>query len=127
MSIGMLTKEWDKLDRRARSMIRLCLADLVLLNVSGENSTKKLWDKLESLYQWKSLVNKLFLKKKLYLLRMSEDNSVTKHLNAFNTIIIQLSSMYIKIIEDEKCISLLCSLLDSWNNLLVAIGVMQPH
>ena len=34
--IGMLTKEWEKLERRARSMIRLCLADSVLLNVSAE-------------------------------------------------------------------------------------------
>jgi len=37
----------------------------------------------------KSLVNKLFLRKKLYLMRMSENSSVTKHLNTFNTIISQ--------------------------------------
>jgi hypothetical protein len=30
---------------------------------------------------------KLFLRKKLYLLRMSEDNSMTKHFNVFYTII----------------------------------------
>jgi hypothetical protein len=46
-------------------MIRLCLAYLIFLNVSGEDSTKKLWDKLGSLYQLKSLVNKLFLRKKI--------------------------------------------------------------
>jgi hypothetical protein len=65
-------EEWEKLERRERSMIQLCLADLVLLNVSGEDSTNKLWDNLGSLYQLKSLVNKLFLRKKLYLLRMSD-------------------------------------------------------
>jgi hypothetical protein len=51
-----------------------------------------------SLYQSKSLVNKLFLIKKLYLLRMSDGSSVTEHLNVFNTILIQLSSVDIKII-----------------------------
>ena len=30
--------DWDKLERRARSTIRLCLSDSVLLNVSGEDS-----------------------------------------------------------------------------------------
>ena len=30
--------------------------------------------------------------------------------------------MDIKIIEDEKCISLLCFLLDLWDNLVMAIG-----
>jgi hypothetical protein len=68
-------------------MIRLCLSDSVLLNISREDTTKKMWDKLGSLYQSKSLVNKLFLEKKLYLLRMSERSSITEHLNVFNTII----------------------------------------
>jgi hypothetical protein len=31
---GMSKEDWEKLDRRARSTIRLCLADSVLLNVS---------------------------------------------------------------------------------------------
>jgi hypothetical protein len=65
----------------------MCLANSMLLNVSGEDSTKKLWGKLGSLYQSKSLVNRLFLRKKLYLMRMSEGILVTKHLNAFKTII----------------------------------------
>jgi hypothetical protein len=63
------------------------LKDLVLLNVLGEDSTKKLWDKLGSLYQLKSMVNKLFLKKKLFLLRMSDGSLVKEHLNAFNIVI----------------------------------------
>jgi hypothetical protein len=87
----------------------------------GEDSTKKLWDNFLILYQLKSLVNKLFLINKLYLLRMSDGSSVTEHLNAFNTILIQLSSVDIKITEEEKCISLLCSFLDSWDSLVVAI------
>jgi hypothetical protein len=103
-------------------MIRLCLTDSILLNVSGEYSTKKLWDKLGSLYQLKSLVSKLFFRKKPYLMRMSDGSSITDHLNAFNTIITQLFSIYIKIIEEEICIFLLCSFPDSWDNLVVDIG-----
>jgi hypothetical protein len=119
---GMSKEDWDKLDRRARSTIRLCLADSVLLNVSGESIAKELWDKLGNLYQSKSLVNKLFLRKKLYHLRMEDGDSVTEHLNAFNTLVSQLGSVNITIAEEDKCITLLCSLLDSWDNLVVAIG-----
>jgi hypothetical protein len=78
-------------------MILLFLVYSVPLNISVEDSAKKLWYKLGSLYRSKSLVNKLFLRKKLYLLRMSDGSLVTDHLNVFNTIISQLSSMDIKI------------------------------
>jgi hypothetical protein len=75
------------MDRKAKSTIRLCLSDSVLLNVSEEATTKDLWEKLGKLYQSKSMVNKLFLRKKLYNLRMRDGDSVKKHLNAFNNVV----------------------------------------
>jgi hypothetical protein len=91
-----MSKEyWENLDRRERRTIRLCLEDSVLLNVSGESIAKELWDKLGNLYQSKSLVNKLFLRKNLYHLRMEGGDSMTEHLNAFNTLVIQLVSVNI--------------------------------
>ena len=92
----MTDEEWKKLDRKAKSTIRLCVLDSVLLNVLGEAMVKVLWDKLETLYQSKSLVNKLFLQKKLYNMRMKDGDSVIKHLNAFNIVICQMLSIDIK-------------------------------
>ena len=46
-----------------------------------------LWDKLGTLYQSKSLVNKLFLRKNMYNLRMKDGDLVTEHLNTFNIVV----------------------------------------
>jgi hypothetical protein len=53
---------------------------------------------------------------------MEDGDFVTEHLNAFNTLVSQLVSVNIMIAEEDKCITLLCSFLDSWDNLVVAIG-----
>ena len=102
---GVTNEEWKKLDQKAKSRIRLCVSDSVLLNVSGEATVKALWDKLGTLYQSKSLVNKLFLRKKLYNLRMKDGDSVIENLNAFNTMVSQLESVDIKISDENKCIN----------------------
>jgi hypothetical protein len=120
--IGTLVDDWKKLDRKVKSTIRLCLSDSVLLNVSEEATTKDLWDKLGKLNQSKSLVNKLFLGKNLYSPRMRDGDSVAEHLNSFNIVVSQLVSVEIKIPDEDKCIDLLCSLLDSRDSLVVAIG-----
>ena len=60
--------DWDIKDRKAKGLIRLYLTNAVLLNVLDEKTTNSLWDRLAAVYQAKSLVNKLFLRKNLYSL-----------------------------------------------------------
>jgi hypothetical protein len=123
----MLTEEWEKIKRRERSKIWLCVADSILLNVSGEYLTKKLWDNLRRVYQSKYVVNKLFLIKKLYLLRIIDGSLMTENLNVFNTILSELSYVDINITEEEKCIILIFVFRTPGIACLWILGVIQPH
>jgi hypothetical protein len=59
----------------------------------------------------------------MYNLRMKDGDLVTEHLNAFNTdMVSQLLSVDIKIYDEDKCISLLFSLPNLWDILVLAIG-----
>jgi hypothetical protein len=57
---------------------------------------------------------------------MSDGSSVTYNPNVFNIVISQLLSVDIKIIEEEKCITLLCSFSNSSDRLFMAIGINSP-
>ena len=52
---SMSDEDWDDLDERAASAIRMCLAKNVLANVLGISKAKDLWEKLEELYQAKGV------------------------------------------------------------------------
>ena len=63
--VSITDDDWDEMDGRALSVIRLCLVEDVLFNIFTENTRFGLWSKLETLYMMKSLTNKIFLKRKL--------------------------------------------------------------
>jgi hypothetical protein len=118
---SMTDEDWEDLDARALSTIRLCLADEVLFNIVEEETTTGLWTKLESLYMTKNLSNKIFLKRQLYSLRMKEGTKIVDHLNVFNTLICQLTNMEVKFEDEDKAVTLLCSLPESWDHLVTTV------
>jgi hypothetical protein len=117
----MLDEDWDDLHSRFLSTIHLCLADEVLFNIVREETTTSLWSKMESLYMTKSLKNIIFLKRLLYNLWMKEGTQIVDHLNVFNTMICQLSSMEVKYEDEDKEVTQLCSFLDSWDHLVISM------
>ena len=61
--------------------------------------------------------------KKLFNIRMADNGTVIEHLNEFNTITSQLESV-VSVFDDEvRALLLLSSLPNSWNNLVVVVGI----
>ncbi|MBA0660362.1 hypothetical protein Goklo_012385, partial [Gossypium klotzschianum] len=54
--------EWEKLDKKALSVIQVFFANMVLQEVLMEKTSSALWKWLETLYATKSLANCLVLK-----------------------------------------------------------------
>jgi hypothetical protein len=53
---------------------------------------------------------------------MKEGTKIVDHLNIFNTLMCQLTSMGVKIEDEDKEVTLLCSFLESWDHLVTYIS-----
>ena len=51
-------------------------------------------------------------------LKMKEGAKVSEHLNTFNDILSQLESIGVKMDDEDKAVTLLCTLPDSYDNLV---------
>ena len=92
---SMSAADWTLLDRQVLGVIRLTLSRSVAHNVTKEKTTAELMAALSGMYEKPSANNKVHLMKKLFNLKMAEGTPVTQHLNEFNTITNQLSSVEI--------------------------------
>jgi len=90
---SMIDTEWDILNRKALRTIHLCLAALVAFNISKEMTIEGLMSTLAKLYERPLASNKVFLMKHLFNMKMSEGGSIVDHLNKFNTVTSELSSV----------------------------------
>ncbi|KAL5790410.1 hypothetical protein ACOSQ2_005298 [Xanthoceras sorbifolium] len=106
----MKDADLEDIDEKARSAIQLSLSDEVLHEVISEKTTKALWEKLESLYLKKTLTNKLYKKQCLYSLRISEGTSLGSHIDEFESLIMDLQNLDVKIDYEDQALLLLCSL-----------------
>lgn len=103
------------------STILLYLFDEVKYSLIKENSSKKLWKRLEDLYMAKSLTNRWVLKCQLFRLRKEEGARFVDHLNIFNKLVTQLIIVDENIEENDKDVILVSSLLSSWEQLVMKI------
>ena len=71
----------------------------------------------------KSLTKRIYLKIQLYSLWMKEGTKIADHLNVFNTLIFQLLDMEVKFQEEDKDITLLCSLPEPWDHFVTSISL----
>ncbi|KAL8462370.1 hypothetical protein ACS0TY_033415 [Phlomoides rotata] len=105
----------------AHSAIILYLGDRPLREVSKEKTSIDVWKKLESLYQTKSVSNKLYVKKRLLDFRMSEEKNLSEQFDTFNRYVDDLEDLDVKLEDDDKALMLLNTLPRSLENFKDAV------
>ena len=119
----MIDANYKLQEEKAHSTILLCLSDEVLYEVGDEETAKGVWEKLETIYMTKSLTNKLLLKQRLFSLRMKEGSSLKEHLDALNSILMDLKNVEVKIEDEDAALVLLVSLPPSFESFVSSFVV----
>ena len=96
-------------------------------NITKAKTIEDLMKTLGTLYEKPSASNKVFLMKRLFNMKMVEGGSVADHLNDFNTVTSQLSSVGINFDEEIRALLILCSFPESWNGLVMAMSNSIPE
>jgi hypothetical protein len=94
----------------------------VAFNILKEKTMKELMDALAKMYEKTSMSNKVFLMKRLFNMNISEGGSVADHINEFNTITNQLSSLKLDFDDEVRAILILFPFLESWNGLVMDVS-----
>ena len=90
-------------------MIQLSMAAWVDFNISKENTMNELMEALAKLYEKPLVSNKVFLMKRLFNMKMSKGGFVTDHLNEFNMVTNQLSSVKVDFDDEVRALLIFCA------------------
>lgn len=97
-------------DLRVRSLLSICLSDVILRKIMNEPTALGMWRALERDYQTKSLPNKIYLKKKFSCFKMEEEKPMEENFDQFLKVIADLASIKIDISDEDQAIQLLSGL-----------------
>ena len=118
----MTEEKWKLKDRQTLGLIRFTLSRNVVFNIVKEKTTSGLLKALSNMYEKPSAMNKVYLMLRLFNLQMSENGSVSDHINEFNMIVSQLNSVDINFEDEIKALILMSSLPESWDTVVAAIS-----
>ena len=119
---SVMDAEWEILKRKALGTNMSFSRSVVAFDISKETSTKDLIMALAKVYEKPSASNKVFLMKCLFNMKILEGGSIVDHLNEFNTVTNQLSSVGVTFDDEVRALLFLRSFPESWNGLVMAIS-----
>lgn len=112
---------WTKKDWTALSMIRLRIADKLLVYVASTTTAKQAWTTLKELLEAQGPLGIVLARRKLFRARCEEGTTIEEHIRTLRSYQEELQSLGEQIKDTEFSIILLTSLPDSWNNYISSI------
>ena len=112
---------WLDKDKEAKSLITRCVANSHISYLRNKTYAYEMWEALEQAYERKSVVSRIFLKKKLLHMVYKEDEPLHSYFAKFESAVYDLKAVGGKMEEEDIVMQLLISLPDSYDGLVMAL------
>ena len=118
---------WEVMHLKAATYIR-CFIDMSLYNnFDEETSADVLWKKIGVMFENKNVVNRVSVFRKIVRLQYQDGSSMAEHINAFQGLMNQTTSLEVPLVDEVLTLLLLGSLPDNWETLVVTLGNAGPE
>lgn len=115
------TKEFLEKDVKAKSLIVQSLSDKHLEYVRTANSAKEMINNLKKVFERKSILSSLYIRKKLLTLKCTENEDLNEHFNKFDILIRELSETGSEMKEQDKICHLLLTMSEKYETTITAL------
>lgn len=112
-------------DSKAKAIIIQCITDKHLSIIQDCKTAREMIEKLDSVFQRKSVFTKLTLKRKLLSLKLQRNEKLEDHVQKFEKIVYELENIDKKLDDSDKICHLLITLNDDYENAITAIETIN--
>ena len=114
-------KLWRKKDQAALSIIRLRVADKMIVYIASATTSKGAWDTIQQMLEPQGALSTVLVRRKLFRAACEEGTAIDDHIRMLITYREELIGLGQTLDDAEFAITLLTSLPESWNNFIAGI------
>ena len=113
--------KWKWADKKALAIIRLWVADTLLVYIASSMTALAAWSTLSNMFEAKGPIRIVSAHCKLFGTHCTEESNIEDHICIMRTYQQELATLQKPISEEDFSYTLLTSLPESWNNFISAV------
>src|SRR6218665_630909 len=118
---GPVPDDWQRKDEKAQCTISLTVEDNQLVHICNCTSANGMWKQLQKVHERSNLSSKMYLRKKLYKMRLQDDQNMQEYISAVLRLVEQLRGVGEEVSDQQVATLLLCGLPDEYETLITAL------
>src|SRR6218665_700853 len=119
--------DWQRKDEKAECTLSLTVEDNQFVHICNCTSAKDMWKQLQKVHERSNLSSKMCLRKKLYKMRLQDDQNMQECISAVLRLDEQLRGVGEEVSDQQVATLLLCGLPDEYETLITALEARDEN